>query len=55
LATERCRSTDALGEIDQAVGFFQSYLEKAPEDAQYRATAEGLIQQLRPAESEQQD
>jgi tetratricopeptide (TPR) repeat protein len=44
-----------LGEIDQAVGFFQSYLEKAPEDAQYRATAEGLIQQLRPAESEQQD
>jgi AraC-like DNA-binding protein len=21
LATERCRSTDALGEIDQAVGF----------------------------------
>lgn len=37
-----------LGEIDQAASFFRSYLDEAPADGQYRATAEDLLSKLAP-------
>ncbi|MCG6925326.1 MAG: tetratricopeptide repeat protein [Acidobacteria bacterium] len=39
-----------LGEIDRARGLLQEYLDRAPEDAQYRATASELVTQLQPEE-----
>jgi predicted Zn-dependent protease len=39
-----------LGEIDRARGYLQEYLDRAPEDAQYRATASELVTKLQPAE-----
>jgi cytochrome c-type biogenesis protein CcmH/NrfG len=42
-----------LGETEKAVGFFQSYLEKAPEDGQYRATASELLSMLQSPEPAQ--
>jgi tetratricopeptide (TPR) repeat protein len=38
-----------LGQIEQARGYLQSYLDKAAEDGQYRATASELIAKLQPA------
>jgi cytochrome c-type biogenesis protein CcmH/NrfG len=43
-----------LGETQKAVDFFQSYLDKAPEDAQYRATASELLSKIQAAESSSQ-
>jgi predicted Zn-dependent protease len=42
-----------LGETERAVGFFQSYLDKAPEDGQYRATATELLSKIQPAPAPQ--
>lgn len=43
-----------LGQIEGAVGHLQSYLENAPEDGQYRATASELLSKLQPADPQQQ-
>jgi tetratricopeptide (TPR) repeat protein len=38
-----------LGRVDEARGYLQSYLDKAPADADYRATASELVAKLPPA------
>jgi tetratricopeptide (TPR) repeat protein len=38
-----------LGQVERAVGFLQSYLDKAPADGPYRTNASGLVSKLQPA------
>jgi hypothetical protein len=38
-----------LGQVERAVGFLQSYLDKAPADGQYRTNASELVSKLQPA------
>ena len=38
-----------LGQIERAVGFLRSYLDEAPPDGRYRATASALVAKLPPA------
>ena len=40
-----------LGNLEQAIGFLQSYLAEAPEDGQYRATAQDLLSKLQPSQN----
>jgi tetratricopeptide (TPR) repeat protein len=44
-----------LGRIDQARSYLQSYLDKAPADGPYRATASELLAKLAPAKSSSQN
>jgi len=39
-----------LGRVEPAAGYLESYLEKAPPDGPYRATASELLSKLQPAE-----
>jgi len=43
-----------LGKLDQAAAHLQDYLDRAPEDGQYRATATALLSNIKPSGNEGQ-